>query len=175
MSWGVLPWVYPVWDSLGFLDLSDYFLPHFRENEVAPSCLTLYDPVDGSPPGSSVHGILQVRLLEWVAIVFNYYLLKYFLMVFLFFFFLWDSYDSIVGAFDIVPEVSEVVLISFNSLFFFPLCFIYFYQSIFYLTYPIFCLCYSTVGSFQSVFYFLSHLLHYSLYIDSFLFLLCPC
>ena len=31
MSWGVSPWVYPVWDSLGFLDLSDYFLPHFRE------------------------------------------------------------------------------------------------------------------------------------------------
>ena len=31
MFWGVLPWVYPVWDSLGFLDLGDYFLPHFRE------------------------------------------------------------------------------------------------------------------------------------------------
>ena len=31
MSWGVSPWVYPVWDSLGFLDLGDYFLPHFRE------------------------------------------------------------------------------------------------------------------------------------------------
>ena len=30
MSWGVSPWVYPVWDSLGFLDLADYFLPHFR-------------------------------------------------------------------------------------------------------------------------------------------------
>ena len=31
MSWGVLPWVYPVWDSLGFLDLGDYFLLHLRE------------------------------------------------------------------------------------------------------------------------------------------------
>ena len=31
------------------------------------SCLTLSDPVDGSPPGSSVHGILQVRILEWVS------------------------------------------------------------------------------------------------------------
>ena len=31
MSWGVSPWVYPVWDSLGFLALGDYFLPHFRE------------------------------------------------------------------------------------------------------------------------------------------------
>ena len=27
----VLPWVYPVWDSLGFLDMCDYFLLHFRE------------------------------------------------------------------------------------------------------------------------------------------------
>ena len=66
----------------GFLDLGDYFLPHFRE-------------------------------------VFNYYLLKYFLMVFLFVFFFWDSYNSNVGGFNIVPEVSEIVLISFNSFFFF--------------------------------------------------------
>ena len=73
MSWGVSPWVYPVWDSMGFLDLGGYFLPHFRE-------------------------------------VFNYYLLKYFLMAFLFVFFFWDSYDSNVGAFNIVPEVSEAVL-----------------------------------------------------------------
>ena len=46
MSWGVLLWVYPIWNSLGFLDFGDYFLPNFRE-------------------------------------VFNYYLLKDFLMVFL--------------------------------------------------------------------------------------------
>ena len=32
------------------------------------SCSTLCDPIDGSPPGSSVHGILQARTLEWVAI-----------------------------------------------------------------------------------------------------------
>ena len=31
------------------------------------SCLTLCDPIDGSPPGSSVPGILQARTLEWVA------------------------------------------------------------------------------------------------------------
>ena len=49
---------------------------------------------------------------------------------------LWSN----VGAFHIVPEVPEVVLISFDSLFFFPLCFIYFHHFIFYLTYPIFCL-----------------------------------
>ena len=35
------------------------------------SCLTLCDPIDGSPPGSPVHGILQARILEWVAISFS--------------------------------------------------------------------------------------------------------
>ena len=30
-------------------------------------CPILYDPIDGSPPGSSVHGLLQARMLEWVA------------------------------------------------------------------------------------------------------------
>ena len=40
-------------------------------SEVAQSCLTLCDPVDCSPPGSSVHGILQTRILEWVAISFS--------------------------------------------------------------------------------------------------------
>ena len=34
---------------------------------VTQSCLTLWDPMDCSPPGSSVHGILQARILEWVA------------------------------------------------------------------------------------------------------------
>ena len=33
----------------------------------AQSCLTLCDPMDCSPPGSSVHGILQASILEWVA------------------------------------------------------------------------------------------------------------
>ena len=35
------------------------------------SCPTLYDPIDGSPPGSPVPGILQARTLEWVAISFS--------------------------------------------------------------------------------------------------------
>ena len=35
---------------------------------VAQLCLTLCDPVDCSPPGSSIHGILQARILEWAAI-----------------------------------------------------------------------------------------------------------
>ena len=42
-----------------------------RESEVAQSCLTLCDPIDGSPPGSSVHGFFQARVLEWGAIAFS--------------------------------------------------------------------------------------------------------
>ena len=38
---------------------------------VPQSCLTLWDPMDCSPPGSSVHGILQARILEWVVMPFS--------------------------------------------------------------------------------------------------------
>ena len=41
------------------------------ESEVAQSSPTLCDPMDCSPPGSSVHGIFQARALEWVAISFS--------------------------------------------------------------------------------------------------------
>ena len=38
------------------------------ESEVAQSCPTLSDPMDYSPPGSSIHGVFQARVLEWGAI-----------------------------------------------------------------------------------------------------------
>ena len=41
------------------------------ESEVAQLCLTPRDPMDHSLPGSSVHGIFQARVLEWVAIAFS--------------------------------------------------------------------------------------------------------
>ena len=41
------------------------------ESDVAPSCLTLSDPMDCSPLGSSIHGIFQARILEWGAIAFS--------------------------------------------------------------------------------------------------------
>ena len=44
---------------------------HGSESEVAQSCPTLCNPMDCSPPGSSVHGIFQARVLEWVAISFS--------------------------------------------------------------------------------------------------------
>ena len=40
-------------------------------SEVAQSCLTLYDSIDRSLPGLSIHGIFQARVLEWVAISFS--------------------------------------------------------------------------------------------------------
>ena len=64
------------WDSPGKnFGVGCHFLLHCMkvksENEVAQSCLTLSDPMDCSPPGSSVHGIFQARVLEWGAIAFS--------------------------------------------------------------------------------------------------------
>ena len=42
-----------------------------KEREVTQSCPILCDPMDCSPPGSSVHGIFQARVLEWAAISFS--------------------------------------------------------------------------------------------------------
>ena len=128
MSCGISPWVYLVWDSFGFLDFGDYFLPHFRE-------------------------------------FFNFYLLNYVLMVFIFVF--WDSFDLNVGAFNIVSEISEIVLISFNFFFFFPLCSILSSTSLILSSASI-------IPCWFPLECFLSHLLYYSLLIDS-LFLLGPC
>ena len=56
----------------GGQDLGHASLPVGGQGEAAAkllqSCLTLCDPIDGSPPGSPVPGILQARTLEWVAI-----------------------------------------------------------------------------------------------------------
>ena len=46
------------------------------ESEVAQLCPTLSDPMDGSPPGSSIHGIFQARVLEWGAIAFSILMLN---------------------------------------------------------------------------------------------------
>ena len=41
------------------------------QSEVTQLCLTLSDPIDCSLPGSSIHGICQARVLEWIAIAFS--------------------------------------------------------------------------------------------------------
>ena len=59
--------------------LTNYYVPRIvlGQNLAAAAakslqlCLTLCDPIDGSPPGSPVPGILQARILEWVAISFS--------------------------------------------------------------------------------------------------------
>ena len=69
--------------SLGFSRQEHWSGLHFllqcmkvkRESEVAQLCPTLSDPMDCSPPGSSVHGIFQARVLEWGAIAFSIFML----------------------------------------------------------------------------------------------------
>ena len=61
------------WDSLGKnTGVGGHFLLQCMkvksQSEVAQSCPTLCDPMDCSPPGSSIHGIFQARVLEWGAI-----------------------------------------------------------------------------------------------------------
>ena len=65
-----------LWDSPGKnTGVGCHFLLQYMtvksESEVAQSCPTLSDPMDCSPPGSSVHGIFQARVLEWGAIAFS--------------------------------------------------------------------------------------------------------
>ena len=61
--------------SLGFSRQEHWsglpFLSPMHESEVAQLCPTLSDPMDCSLPGSSIHGILQARVLEWDAIAFS--------------------------------------------------------------------------------------------------------
>ena len=62
------------WDSPGKnTGVGCHFLPQRMQvkSEVAQSCPTLRDPMDCSLPGSTVHGILQARVLEWGAIAFS--------------------------------------------------------------------------------------------------------
>ena len=64
------------WDSPGKnTGVGCHFLLQCRkvksESEVTQSCPTLIDPMDCSPPDSSIHGIFQARVLEWGAIAFS--------------------------------------------------------------------------------------------------------
>ena len=64
------------WDSPGKnTGVGCHFLPQCMkvesESEVVQLCLTLSDPMDYSPPGSSVRGIFQATVLEWGAIAFS--------------------------------------------------------------------------------------------------------
>ena len=102
------------------------------ESEVAQLCLTLRDPMDCSPPGSSVHGIFQAKVLEWCAIAFSVFhirriiwniiqiFLKYISNIsqILSIVFFYDPYNSNFRLFKVVSQVSETVLISLYFFFF---------------------------------------------------------
>ena len=64
-------WICSTWSSEMFPPAPKFDICNESESEVTQSCPTLCDPVDCSPPGSSVHGIFQARVLEWVAISFS--------------------------------------------------------------------------------------------------------
>ena len=55
----------------GLENFEHYFVAAAAAAKSLQSCPTLCDPIDGSPPGSPVPGILQARTLEWVAISFS--------------------------------------------------------------------------------------------------------
>ena len=62
-------WVHRLNKSFSSLPISSRSLDTKWKHSSLQSCLTLRDPTDCSPPGSSVRGILQARMLEWVAIL----------------------------------------------------------------------------------------------------------
>ena len=105
------------------------------------------------PTWDSLHFLdLIDYFLSHVGKVFDYHLFKNFLRLFLFLFFL-DPYNSDVAAFKIVPEVSEIILSSFNCFPFILFFSSYFHHSTSQLTYPLFFLCYS-IDYFWSIFNF---------------------
>ena len=62
------------YDGYSISSVGKVFLPTVAAATAAKSlqsCLSLCDPIDGSPPGSTIPGILQARTLEWVAISFS--------------------------------------------------------------------------------------------------------
>ena len=77
-QWSQVSLAVQAWLPLFWPRYSDSTCSHFHEGLVnaflcvdAQSCPTLCNPMDCSPPGSSVHGILQARILEWSAISFS--------------------------------------------------------------------------------------------------------
>ena len=78
LQWDLIPTQNNIWkienqqrdNSWALLEIHCYSISAAAAKSLQ-SCLTLCDPIDGSPPGSPVPGILQARTLEWVAIFFS--------------------------------------------------------------------------------------------------------
>ena len=155
MSWHVSPWVYPIWDSLGLLDLIDHFL--FLIGEILnynlfKNFLILFifpfffwDHYNSNVGAFDI--ILKVSLFH-IGEIFNYNLFKNFLIPFNFLFFFWDPYTLNVGSFDIASEVSETILSYFHYFYIILLFRSYFHHFIFQLTDSFFCFRYSAIDYF---------------------------
>jgi len=123
VSWGVSPWVYPVWDSLGFLAwVAISFLILAKFSPIISSSIFSWPFLLSSSSGTPMIQTLGNFTLSQMSL-----------------------------------RLSSFLLILFSSLLHL------FLPSIFYLTYPIFCLRYSTVGSLQTVFDLIYCIIHYIL------------
>ena len=65
------------WHIYIYIYIYIYIHIHFMHAQSLQSCPALCDPMDCSPPGSSVHGILQAIILEWVTMPFSRYICMY--------------------------------------------------------------------------------------------------
>ena len=71
-SHSLLQRIFPIQGlNLGHALQADFFLPSAAAGKLLQSCPTLCNPIDSSPPGSAVPGILQAKTLEWAAISFS--------------------------------------------------------------------------------------------------------
>ena len=75
MFWGILcempDAVTTAWEDRAVYQTPEYSAVAAAAAKSLQSCPTLCDPIDGSPPGSAIPGILQARTLEWVVISFS--------------------------------------------------------------------------------------------------------
>ena len=73
IDWSKVHYLLVLKSNCYFIHIYMYIYTYNEVEEVlvAQSCLTLYDTMDCSPQGSSLHGILQARILEWVVISFS--------------------------------------------------------------------------------------------------------
>ena len=115
MSWGVSLWIYPLWDSLGFLDLGGYFLPHFREvfNYYLLKFFSWHFFLSSSP------GTLTIRMLGHLTLSQRSLGLSSFLLI-LFSFFLSSSFNStILSSTSLILSSASVILLLVPSRVFF--------------------------------------------------------
>ena len=118
---GVSPWVYPIWNSLCFLDLGDYFLPHFRNfSTIISSRIFSWSFFLSSSSGTPIIRMVEHYILSWRSLRFSSFLKIRFSL------FLYDSFIStIVSSISLILSsasvslfvVSRVFLISFIALF----------------------------------------------------------